>query len=182
MLPETLIRPQKPSRHLHEDFFALLRADRLGAHFRVWVELVAEHHHRDQAPSVLLIVNQLCPAVVAQACAVHEAASPVVALHHAILVFKQQRHVDRTLEQRPGNVIPVPHHEPEDLVCLIDAGEHAGVRYLAAEDFPVVSARHHGLRSRDEGGEEPVEYLDVHRPAAFAVLEEVAEVVKLGVR
>ena len=39
---------------------------------------------------MLLIVNQLCPAVAAQACAVHETASRVVALHHAVIVFKQQ--------------------------------------------------------------------------------------------
>src|ERR1019366_1919933 len=40
---------------------------------------------------------------------------------------------------------------------------------------------HHGLRSRDEGGEEPVERLDVHRPAALAAFEGVAEAVKFGV-
>jgi hypothetical protein len=43
---------------------------------------------------------------------------------------------------------------------------NAGFRHLTAEHFPVVFVRHHRLRSRDEGGEEPVELLDVHRPAA----------------
>jgi len=51
----------------------------------------------------------------------------------------------------------------------------------AAEDLRVVFARHHGFRSRDEGGEEPVERLDVHRLAAFAIFEEVPEAVKFGV-
>jgi DNA mismatch endonuclease Vsr len=45
----------------------------------------------------------------------------------------------------------------------------------------VILARHHGLRSRDEGGEESVELLDVHRPAALAAFEEVPKAVKLGV-
>src|ERR1035437_10792637 len=53
--PEIAIRSQQPSRHVHDDFFAL-RADRLGAHLRVFVVLVAEHHHRDQASAVLLVV------------------------------------------------------------------------------------------------------------------------------
>ena len=52
---------------------------------------------------------------------------------------------------------------------------------VPAEDLWVVFARHHGLRSRDEGGEEPVERLDVHGPAALAAFEEVPEVIKLGV-
>jgi len=55
MLPEIAIRPQQPSRHVHDDFFPLLWTDRLGAHLRVLVVLVAEHHHRDQASAVLLV-------------------------------------------------------------------------------------------------------------------------------
>jgi hypothetical protein len=33
----------------------------------------------------------------------------------------------------------------------------------------------------DEGGEEPVERLDIHRPPTLAAFEEVSEAVKLGV-
>lgn len=73
------------------------------------------------------------------------------------------------------------HHEPQDFVGFIQTAELARIRHLAAEDLRVVFARHHGLGSRDEGGEESVERLDVHRPAALAALEEVAEAVKLGV-
>src|ERR1019366_7313924 len=58
----------------------------------------------------------------------------------------------------------------------------ASVRHLAAEDLRVVFARHHGFRSRDERGEESVQLLDVHCPAALATLEEVPETVKVGVR
>src|ERR1019366_1217489 len=54
MLPEVPIRPQQSSRHVHDDFFALLWADRFGPHLRVFVVLVAERHHGDQASAVLL--------------------------------------------------------------------------------------------------------------------------------
>src|ERR1017187_8044689 len=64
MRPEIPIRSQESSRHVHDDFFALFWADRLGAHLRVFVVLVAEHHHRNQGSAVLLVVEQLCPAVV----------------------------------------------------------------------------------------------------------------------
>src|ERR1035437_4560207 len=97
MLPEIPIRPQQPSRHVHDDFFALLWADRLGAHLRVFVVLIVEHEYRNHASAVLLVVDQLCPAVVAHAHAPHEAASPVVAVRRAILIFQQHRHVDVAL-------------------------------------------------------------------------------------
>jgi hypothetical protein len=58
MRPEIAIRPQQPSRHVHDDFFALLRADRLGAHLWVFVMLVTEHHHRDQASAVPLGIRE----------------------------------------------------------------------------------------------------------------------------
>jgi hypothetical protein len=32
--------------------------------------------------------------------------------------------------------------------------------------------RRHGLRSRDEGAEESIELMDIHRPAALASLKE----------
>src|ERR1019366_9204289 len=181
MLPEIAMRPQQSSRHVHDDFFALLWADRLGAHLRVFIVLVMEHHHRNQAAAVLLVVDKLSPAVVAHGRAPHEAMSPVVAVRHAVRVLQQERDVDLTLEQRPGDVVPVPHHQPQNFIGFVEACELAGVRYLAAEDLPVVFARHHGLRSRDEGGEESVELLDVHRLAALATLEEVAEAVKFCV-
>src|ERR1035437_7668973 len=72
MRPEIAIRPQQPSRHVHDDFFALLWADRLGAHLRVFVMLVEEHHHRDQASAVLLVVDKLRPAVVTHPHSPHE--------------------------------------------------------------------------------------------------------------
>src|ERR1035437_6692261 len=127
MRPEILIPPQQPSRHVHDDFFALLRADRLGTHLRVLVVLVAEHHHRDQASAVLVVVDKVSPAVVAHAHAPHEAASPVVALGNAVLVLQQERHVDLTLEQRPGDAVPVPHHQSQDFVCLVEARKFVGV-------------------------------------------------------
>ncbi len=45
--PEVPIRLQQPSRHVSLDVFPLLRADRLGTHFRVFILLVEKHHHWD---------------------------------------------------------------------------------------------------------------------------------------
>src|SRR5713226_7764976 len=86
MRPEIPISCHEPSRHVQDDFFVLLWAHRLGAHLRVFIVLVAEHHHRDQASAVLLVVDKLGPTIVAHAHAPHEAASPVVAVRHAVLV------------------------------------------------------------------------------------------------
>jgi hypothetical protein len=58
MLLEIPLRCHEPSRHVHDNFFALLWADRLGTHLRVFVVLVVEHHHWDQAPAVLFIVDR----------------------------------------------------------------------------------------------------------------------------
>ena len=57
----------------------------------------------------------------------------------------------------------------------------ARVRHLAAEGLQVVFARYHGLRPRDQGGEEPVKLLDVHRLPVLATFEEVPEAVEFGV-
>ena len=65
--------------------------------------LVAQRHHWDQAPAVLLVVHKLTPAIVPHAHAPHEAASPVIAVRRAVLVEQQERHVDFVLEQRPGD-------------------------------------------------------------------------------
>ena len=146
---EIPIRPHQPSRHVHDDVLALLWGDRLGTHLWVCVVLVAEHHHGDQPSAVLLVLNQLSPAIVAHVHAPHEAAGPVVAVRHAVFVLQQERNVDFAVEQRPGDGVPVPHHQPEDFVRLFEAGELAGIRHLAAEDLPVVFARHHGFRPRD---------------------------------
>jgi len=75
----------------------------------------------------------------------------------------------------------VPHHQSQNFIGFVKAAELAGVRHLPAEHFPIVFAGHHGLWSRDEGGEKPVERLDVHRPAALAAFEEVTEAVEFGV-
>ena len=99
----------------------------------------------------------------------------------ASLILQQQRHVDLALEQRPGDGVPVPHHEPQNFVGFVEAAELAGVGHLAAEDLWIVLARHDRFRPRNEGGEEPVEFLDVHRPAALAPFEEVSEAVEFGV-
>ena len=45
----------------------------------------------------------------------------------------------------------------------------------------VVFAGHHGLRPRDQGGEEPVQFLDVHRLAVLTAFEEVSKAVEFGV-
>ena len=62
-----------------------------------------------------------------------------------------------------------------------DAAKLAGIRHLASEDLAVVFARHHALRSRDKGGEESIELLDVHCLAALATFEEFRETIEFGV-
>jgi hypothetical protein len=54
--------------------------------------LVAEHHHRNQASAVPLVVDKFSPAVVTHHRAPREPARPVVALRRAVLVLQQQRH------------------------------------------------------------------------------------------
>jgi hypothetical protein len=88
MTPKIPISWHESSRHVHNDFFALLWADRARARLRVLVVLVVEHHHRDQASAVLLVVDQLCPAVVTHAYTPHEAPSPVVAVRGAVRVLQ----------------------------------------------------------------------------------------------
>src|ERR1019366_4733010 len=61
LLSEIPIRPQKPCRHVSDQFFTLFCADRLGAHLRVFVMFVEEHHHRDSASAVLLVIHKLRP-------------------------------------------------------------------------------------------------------------------------
>jgi hypothetical protein len=58
---------------------------------------------------------------------------------------------------QPGDGVPVPHDQPQDFVRLIEARKITGVCHLAAEGFL-------GIRSRNKGGEESVELLNVHRP------------------
>jgi GNAT superfamily N-acetyltransferase len=69
---------------VHDDFFALLRADRLRAHLRVFVVLVVEDEHRNHASAVLLVVDKLGP--------VHRGAWPEAHLRHSLLLCAQGRH------------------------------------------------------------------------------------------
>src|SRR5450759_2495394 len=171
MRPEIAVRPQQPSRHVHDDFFALLWADRLSAHLRVFVVLVVEHEHRNHASAALLVVDKLSPAVMAHAHAPHEPASPVVAVRQAVFVLQQERHVDLILVQRPGDSVPVPHHQSQNFIGLVEAGELAGVRHLAAEDLRVVLARHDNLRACDQGGEKSPEVCSRAKTTRRLILE-----------
>lgn len=53
--------------------------------------------------------------------------------------------------------------------------------WVRTGNLGVVLARHHGFRSCDKGGEESVELLYVHRPAALAIIQEITEAVEFGV-
>src|ERR1019366_5733410 len=79
------------------------------------------------------------------------------------------------------NGVPVPHHQSKNFIGFVEAAKLAGIRHLASEDLAVVFARHHALRSRDKGGEEPIELLDVHCFAALATFEELRETIEFGV-
>jgi hypothetical protein len=130
---------------------------------------------------VLLVVDKLKPAVVPHERATHEAVSPVVTVSHAILVLQQKGHIDLALEKCSGDGVPVAHHQSQNFVGFVQTAELANIRHLAAENLPVVLTWHHHIRSGDEGGEEPVEFLDVHRPAALASSEEFPEAVEFGI-
>src|SRR5215472_17046696 len=127
LFPEIPIRSHKPRRHVHDDVFALLRRDRLGAHLRVFIVLVVQSHHRDHASAVLLVVDKIGPAVVAHAHPAHEAASPVVAVPDAVVVLNHERHVNIILGEPPGDSVPVPHYQRQDFVRLFEARELASV-------------------------------------------------------
>ncbi len=101
-----------------------------------------EHEYGNHASALLLVVDKLKPAVVPHERAPHEAVSPVVTVSHAILVLQQDRPVDLILVQCCGDGVPVTHHQPQDFVGFVEAGELAGVRHLAAEDLLIVFARH----------------------------------------
>src|SRR5439155_11227996 len=77
---------------------------------------------------------------------------------------------------------PVPHHELQDIVGLIEAAEFAGIGHLAAEDFRQIFTRHHILGACNERGEKSVEFFDIHRLAAFAGFEKFSKVVEFSVR
>jgi hypothetical protein len=53
------ISAHEPSRHVGDYFLSLLWADRIRTHLRFFVVLMAEHHHRDHASAVPLVVDQL---------------------------------------------------------------------------------------------------------------------------
>src|SRR5208282_4699236 len=61
--PEILVGSQQSRRHPSNDLLPLLRADRLGTHFRVCVVLVVEHEYGNQASALILVVDKLKPAV-----------------------------------------------------------------------------------------------------------------------
>jgi len=73
---------------VRDHVFALFWADRLGPHLRVFVVLVAEHHHGDQASAVALVADKFSPAIVPHVHASHETTSPIVAMNRAILIFQ----------------------------------------------------------------------------------------------
>ena len=103
LFPEVLICLQQTSCHVNDHFFALLRADRLGAHLRVFAMLVMEHEYGNHAAAVLLIIDQLSPTVVPQERAPHEAVRPVIAVKHTVLVLQEDWSVDFALVQGPGD-------------------------------------------------------------------------------
>jgi len=92
-LAEIAISSHEPSRHVHDDLFALFWADRFRAHLRVFVVLMTEHHHREKAPTMLLILNQPCPAIVPQVHSPHEPNRPVVGQRHPGFILQQERDV-----------------------------------------------------------------------------------------
>lgn len=83
---------------MHDDYFALLGVDRRRAHLRVVIMLVAEHHHQHQAAAVLLVIDQLCSAIGPNGHSPFEAACPVIAERHALLVLQQKRPIDLVTE------------------------------------------------------------------------------------
>jgi hypothetical protein len=70
---------------------------------------------------------------------------------------------------------------PRVALTLIETVELTGLFHRPAEYLRVVLARHHGFGTRDQGGEEPVEFFKVHRIAAFALAQEIAQAIQFGI-
>lgn len=102
--------------------------------------LVVEHHHRDQASAILLVVHKLSPLVVPHVHSAHEAVCPIVPVKLALFVLEDHWNVDFAPMERRGDLVPVPRQQIENLLRLVEAGELNDLRQVAAEDLPVVLA------------------------------------------
>ena len=92
------------------------------------------------------------------------------------LTFLNRDCFHRILQHFNHTVYCCPPIIRSSFMCVAAAASRAVSRSLPSTSR-LYSVGNHGLQSRDEGCEESVEYLDVHR---LAVLEEVPEAVKLG--
>src|SRR5712692_4147986 len=111
-----------------------------------------------------------------------EAASPVIAVLHAVLIFQQKRQIHLALRKRSGDIVPVAHQEPQDFVSFGKSAERMGLGRLAAEHLRHVFAGHHDFGTCNQGREKPIDLLDVHSLAAFVALQEFVETVQFGFR
>jgi hypothetical protein len=103
-------------------------------------------------------------------------------MSHAVLVLQKKWHVDLSLEQRPAISFQCRIISPK-----ISFASSRLPNSQASDISPPKTSGWYSLgitrlRSGDEGGEEPVERLDVHGIAALAAFEEVPEAVKFGIR
>ena len=87
LLPKVPICPDKTNRHRFNYVLALLYTNWLGTHGRIFVVLMVKHQHGNHASATRIIGQQPGPAIGAQPCPSDEAASPVVAEPHSILIF-----------------------------------------------------------------------------------------------
>ena len=110
---------------MRDNVFALFRADWFGAHLRVFVVFVMEHHQRNHASAVLLIVDKLGPTIVPHAQSLPWA-TPFSSSN-------RRRNVDLTLEQRLGDGVPVLHHQSQGLIGLVETVEFARFRHLSTK-------------------------------------------------
>ena len=98
-------------------------------------------------------------------------------------ILKGQRRLLLTMATGTSSCdgVPVPHHQAEDGVGVIEGLERARVFHRAAKYVRVILARHHRFGACNEGGEEAIEYFDVHRLAAFTCAKEFAQPIQLGI-
>ena len=78
--------------------------------------LVVKAQYWNHPSGVFLIGHEFGPTFFAHGYSVYEPTSPVVAKADAGLVLQQDRQIHVLFVQSCGNRVPVPHHQPQDIV------------------------------------------------------------------
>jgi hypothetical protein len=166
------------ARRLRQGSLSLLWADRVSAHLRVFVVLVVQHHHGDQAAAAFLAVNKFRPPLVPLVHTPHETMRPAIAMSYAVLVIQQQRHVYRAFVEGRGNRVPVPPRQIQDFLRLVKGGELSA----ASDRSPPNGSRLYslGITTSDQRAKNPSSCSKFIAFPPLQIFEEIAEAVEFG--